>query len=183
MDNWLESTKGVVSPHADGNAHPAYDGPYLILFDAVEGDSNFGSTYNLTIDHELEKTEFFAEGNIAAALKSLSTNESIANPLTGESWTERVQKVVAFNEDDSIRYIRMEVLVEVKTSSDSSAVLAALRNDVGNFAEHPGLQGTNVYIAGDIVSLEAVLDGLTESQLQLNLKIMLRMTQNSQIKI
>jgi len=166
LDNWLESTKGVVSPHADGNAHPAYDGPYLILFDAVEGDSSFGSTYNLTIDHELEKTESFTEGNIAAALKSLSANDSIADPLTGESWAERVQKVIAFNDDDSIRYIRMEVLIEVKTSSDSSAVLSALRNDVDNFAAHPGLQGTNVYIAGDSVSLEAVLDGLTKSQLQ-----------------
>ena len=162
LDNWLESTKGVVSP----NDYPAYDGPYLILYDAVEGDSNFGSTHNLTIDHELEKTESFTEGNIAAALKSLSTNDSIADPLTGESWTERVQKVVAFNDDGSILYIRMEVLIEVKTSSDSSAVLAALRNDVGNFADHPGLHGTNVYIAGDSVSLEAVLDGLTESQLQ-----------------
>ena len=99
-------------------------------------------------------------------MKSLSTNESIADPLTGESWTARVEKVVAFNDDDSIRYIRMEVLIEVKTSSDSSAVLAALRNVVGNFAEHPGTDGTNVYIAGDSVSLEAVLDGLTESQLQ-----------------
>ena len=166
LDNWLGSTKGVVSPHADGDFHPAYDGPYVILFDAVEGDSNFGSTYNLTIDHELEKTESFTEGNIAAALKSLSVNDSIADPLTGESWADRVGKVVAFNSDDSIRYIRMEVLIEVKTSSDSSAVLAALRNDVGNFANHPGLDGANVYIAGDSVSLEAVLDGLTESQLQ-----------------
>ena len=166
LDSSLEHTRGVVSPLADGNSHPAYDGPYPILYDAVEGDSDFGLTHNLTIDDELEKTETYSEGDIASALKSLSTNDSIADPLTGESWAERVKKVVVFNADDSIRYIRMEVLVEVKTSSDSSAVLAALRNTVDNFADHPGLEGANVHIAGDIVSLEAVLDGLTESQLQ-----------------
>ena len=166
LDSSLEHTRGVVSPQADGNSHPAYDGPYPILFDAVEGDSGFGLTHNLTIDDELEKTQTYKEGDIAAALKSLSTNDSISDPLTGESWSERVEKVVVFNADDSIRYIRMEVLVEVKTSSDSSAVLAALRNTVDNFANHPGLDEANVHIAGDIVSLEAVLDGLTESQLQ-----------------
>ncbi len=169
LDSYLGHNKGVVSPQAGGNFHPAYDGPYLILFDAVEGDSNFGSMYNLTIpvdDNHLEKTESFAEGNIAAALKSLSTNDSIADPLSGESWSERLEKVIAFNSDDTIHYIRMEVLIEVKTSSDSSAVLAALRDDVGRFADHPGMDGTNVHLAGDSVSLEAVLDGLTESQLQ-----------------
>jgi len=169
LDSYLGHNKGVVSPQAGGNFHPAYDGPYLILFDAVEGDSNFGSMYNLTIpvdDNHLEKTESFTEGNIAAALKSLSTNDSIADPLSGESWSERLEKVIAFNSDDTIHYIRMEVLIEVKTSSDSSAVLAALRDDVGRFADHPGMDGTNVHLAGDSVSLEAVLDGLTESQLQ-----------------
>ena len=43
LDNWLESTTGVVAPYSTaGNIHPAYDGPYPILFDAVEGDTNFG---------------------------------------------------------------------------------------------------------------------------------------------
>lgn len=168
LDNWLESTKGVVSPHSTGgNIHPAYDGPYPILLEAVEGDPSFGTTYNLAIDGELETTEGYEEGDIAAALKSLSTNTSVADPLTGESWSERVNKVVAFNtEDNSILYIRMEVLIEVKTSSESSAVLSALRNTIESFAELPGLDGTKVHITGDSVSLEAVLDGLTESQLQ-----------------
>jgi len=168
LDNWLESTKGVVSPHSTGgNIHPAYDGPYPILFEAVEGNPSFGAAFNLTIDGELETIDGYAEGDIAAALKSLSTNTSIADPLTGESWAERVNKVVAFNSgDDSIHYIRMEVLIEVKTSSESSAVLSALRNTVHSFADLPGLDDTDVHITGDSVSLEAVLDGLTESQLQ-----------------
>ena len=168
LDNWLESTKGVVSPHSTGgNIHPAYDGPYPILFEAVEGNPSFGAAFNLTIDGELETIDGYAEGDIAAALKSLSTNTSIADPLTGESWAERVNKVVAFNSgDDSIHYIRMEVLIEVKTSSESSAVLSALRNTVHSFADLPGLDDADVHITGDSVSLEAVLDGLTESQLQ-----------------
>ena len=74
--------------------------------------------------------------------------------------------VIAFTDDDTgIRYIRMEVLIEVRTSSDSSAVLSAFRNTVEEFTSLPGVDA-EVHISGDSASLEAVLDGLTESQLQ-----------------
>ena len=77
-----------------------------------------------------------------------------------------VNKVIAFTDDDTgIRYIRMEVLIEVRTSSDSSAVLSAFRNTVEEFTSLPGVDA-EVHISGDSASLEAVLDGLTESQLQ-----------------
>ena len=167
LDTWLESTNGVVSPHSTGqNKHPAYDGPYPLLFEAVEGEASFGESHNLRIvESKLATDEGFSTGDIAAALKSLSTNSSLADPLTGESWSDRVSKVVSFNEDDSIRFIRMEVLIEVKTSSDSSSVLAAFRNTVDRFDDLNGLDA-KVHVAGDSVSLEAVLDGLTESQLQ-----------------
>ncbi len=166
LDNWLESTNGVVSPHSTaGNIHPVYDGPYPILFDAVQGDSDFGLTYNLVIDRELETTPEYSAGEIAAALYSLSQNDSVADPLTGETWAERVDKSIAFSEDNQIQFIRMEVLIEVKTSSDSSAVLAAFRATVDNFAS-TGLIDADVHVSGDTVSLEAVLDGLTESQIQ-----------------
>ena len=168
LDTRLGSTNGVVSPRSTGqNIHPVYDGPYPILFDAVEGDLIFGHTHNLRmIDSKLATNDEFVEGDIAAALKSLSTNDSLADPLTGESWSDRVNKVIAFTDDDtSIRYIRMEVLIEVRTSSDSSAVLAAFRTTVEDFTSLPGVDAT-VHVSGDSVSLEAVLDGLTESQLQ-----------------
>ena len=168
-DTFLPQTTGVVKPQSTaGNYHPAYDGPYPILFDAIEGNLSFGSLYNLRfIDSKLATDDGFAEGDIAAALKSLSTNDSIADPLTGESWSERVNKVVAFNEaDSSILYIRMEVLVEVKTSSESEAVLSSLRSTIDDFSGLYGMDAVTIHLAGDSVSLEAVLDGLTASQLQ-----------------
>ena len=171
LDNWLESTNGVVAPTSTaGNIHPVYDGPYPILYDAVEGDSDFGLLYNMTIDSELVTTQEFSEGDISSALYSLSLNHSIADPLTGETWSDRVSKSIAFNDENRIQFIRMEVLIEVKTSSDSSAVLAAFRSQVDNFANSGCptncLIDAEVHIAGDSVSLEAVLDGLTESQVQ-----------------
>lgn len=169
LDTWLASTRGVVSPHSTGqNAHPAYDGPYPILFDAVEGDAEWGETHNLEIfGSKLVATDDYSTGDMAAALHELSTDDRLADPLTGETWADRVADVVAFTDDDgpTILYIRMEVLVEVQTSSDSSAVLAALRGTVDDFAALPGVRA-DVHVTGDIVSLEAVLDGLTESQLQ-----------------
>ena len=171
LDNWLESTNGVVAPTSTaGNIHPVYDGPYPILYDAVEGDSNFGLLYNMTIDSELVTTQEFSEGDISSALYALSLNHSIADPLTGETWSDRVSKSIAFNDENRIQFIRMEVLIEVKTSSDSSAVLAAFRSQVDNFANSGCptncLIDAKVHVAGDSVSLEAVLDGLTESQVQ-----------------
>jgi len=171
LDNWLESTNGVVAPTSTaGNIHPVYDGPYPILYDAVEGDPDFGLLYNMTIDGELVTTQEFSEGDISSALYSLSLNHSIADPLTGETWSDRVSKSIAFNDENQIQFIRMEVLIEVKTSSDSSAVLAAFRSDVDNFANSGCptncLIDAQVHVAGDSVSLEAVLDGLTESQVQ-----------------
>ena len=171
LDNWLESTNGVVAPTSTaGNIHPVYDGPYPILYDAVEGDSDFGLLYNMTIDSELVTTQEFSEGDISSALYSLSLNHSIADPLTGETWSDRVSKSIAFNDENRIQFIRMEVLIEVKTSSDSSAVLAAFRSQVDNFANSGCptncLIDAKVHVAGDSVSLEAVLDGLTESQVQ-----------------
>ena len=168
LDNWLGSTDGVVAPFSTGqNTHPAYDGPYPILLDAVQGDAAFGDANHLRIsESKLVTADGFESGGIAAALASLSANDSLADPLTGETWAERVDSVVALNEgaEPEILYIRMEVLVEVKTSSDSSAVLVALESTIGDFSSLSGVHA-NVYLAGDIVSLEAVLDGLTESQL------------------
>ena len=171
LDNWLESTNGVVAPTSTaGNIHPVYDGPYPILYDAVEGDSDFGLLYNMVIDGKLVTTQEFSEGDISSALYSLSLNDSIADPLTGETWSDRVSKSISFNDENQIQFIRMEVLIEVKTSSDSSAVLAAFRSTVDDFANSGCptncLIDAKVHVAGDSVSLEAVLDGLTESQVQ-----------------
>ena len=171
LDNWLESTNGVVAPTSTaGNIHPVYDGPYPILYDAVEGDSDFGLLYNMVIDGKLVTTQEFSEGDISSALYSLSLNHSIADPLTGETWSDRVSKSISFNDENQIQFIRMEVLIEVKTSSDSSAVLAAFRSTVDDFANSGCptncLIDAKVHVAGDSVSLEAVLDGLTESQVQ-----------------
>ncbi|MEC7704691.1 MAG: MMPL family transporter [Candidatus Thermoplasmatota archaeon] len=167
LDRWLESTSGVVSPYSIGqNRHPAYDGPYPILFEAVEGDSEFGASHNLRIvESKLAPADGFSQGDISNALWELGENHSLANPLTGETWSERVSESIAFNEGGgSIRFIRMEVLVEVKTSSDSTAVLTALRDTVDDFANQN--RNTVVHVTGDMVSLESVLDGLTESQIQ-----------------
>ncbi|MDP6906646.1 MAG: MMPL family transporter [Candidatus Thalassarchaeaceae archaeon] len=169
LDTWLASTQGVVAPHSTGTkAHPAYDGPYPILLEAVEGDAIFGESHHLKIaESKLAKDDNFVGGDIAAALFNLSQNNSLSDPLTGESWSERVSKVIAFNEGPtpSILYIRMEILVEVETSQDSERVLVALTDTVDRFSEWPGVNA-EVHISGDMVALQAVLDGLTESQLE-----------------
>ncbi len=172
LDSRLATTQGVVAPHSTGSkAHPSYDGPYPVLIDAVQGDESFGHSHNLYMDSrisdDLMKDDDFSKGDITAALFNLSTNQSLANPLTGESWSERVAKVVAFTSgpEPEILYVRMEVKVEVETSRDSERVLISMTETVDKFSDWPGVNA-DIHISGDIVALQAVLDGLTESQLE-----------------
>jgi predicted RND superfamily exporter protein len=172
LDNWLSqpNTGVVVTESTLGNLHPAYDGPYPILLDAVQGDYDFGQTHHLKIINATSKLATdtgFNDGDVAAALYNLSTNNSLSDPLTGESWADRVDHVIAFTNEPtpSIHYIRMEVLVQVESSTDSSTVLTSMTKTVDDFTSLSGVNA-DVHISGDIVSLQAVLDGLTESQLE-----------------
>lgn len=169
MDTWISSTDGVVSPHRSGQSYPVYDGPYPILFDAVEGDEAFGESYNLSIfDGDLVSESDYQAGQAAQALFSLSNNQSVSNPLSGVTWSERVADVIAFNNvagEERILYIRMEIIVEADSSAESSLVLNGIRGVADKTENLPGVDA-EMHVAGDLVRLEAVLDGLSESQLQ-----------------
>ena len=107
---------------------------------------------------------------LGAVFAYLSANTSVADPLTGETWNDRVVQTVHL-EGDAIVHLRHEIRVEATTSVDSSRV-------VDNFVEILGStddSGTLKYqlkdhavlhVTGELVMLETVLDGLSLTQIE-----------------
>ena len=147
---------------------PSYEGPYNVLYDAVDKDAKFGENYGMFVSGE-KLIENKAKLDLGGALLNLSQNTSTADPFTGETWADRVAQTVSM-EDDKIQYIRLEVRVDASTSSDSSRVVTWFEEELGDEDDLTKVRGklsgiANVYVTGDLVALQNVLDGLNSSQL------------------
>ena len=110
------------------------------------------------------------ELDLGAAFSNLSVNQSIADALSGETWLERVQNTVNLQGEDII-HLRNEVRVEAATSSQSKRVVDNFENMLGSEDESGTLRSSlsghgQIYITGDLVILQTVLEGLSESQLE-----------------
>jgi predicted RND superfamily exporter protein len=162
----LESNNDVV-----GVPTPSYEGPMPVIRDAILRDAGLGAAHNMEVDRgeviRLDRDQSIDLGKFFAAL---SQNTTVADPLTGETWQDRVAQVVHLN-GDNIVHLRHEIRVEASTSVESSRV-------VDNFIEilgSPDDSGTlkaqlddhaQLHITGDLVMLETVLDGLSRTQIE-----------------
>ncbi|MDP6334187.1 MAG: MMPL family transporter, partial [Candidatus Poseidoniaceae archaeon] len=105
----LESNHDVVG--TDGKLpSPSYEGPYVILRDAILRDSTFGDTHNLEVfgNGGVYVDNYSRACNLGAAFQSLMENHTIADPISGETWSQRVQSSV-YLENSNIIYLRNEV--------------------------------------------------------------------------
>jgi predicted RND superfamily exporter protein len=166
----LESNHDVVG--TDGKtSSPSYDGPYVVLRDAILRDSTFGEAYNMEVfGGDVYMKDHNGELDLGAAFSNLSVNQSIADALSGETWLERVQNTVNLQGEDII-HLRNEVRVEAATSSQSKRVVDNFENMLGSEDESGTLRSSlsghgQIYITGDLVILQTVLEGLSESQLE-----------------
>ena len=167
IDRLLAGNYDVVGGGGGGDT-PSYEGPYNVLYDAVDNDAKFGENYGMFVSGE-KLIENKAKLDLGAALLNLSQNTSTADPFTGETWADRVAQTVSM-EDDKIQYIRLEVRVDASTSSDSSRVVTWFEEELGDEDDLTKVRGklsgiANVYVTGDLVALQNVLDGLNSSQL------------------
>ena len=148
---------------------PSYEGPYKVLYDAVDNDVLFGESYGLVITNGDLRRGIAEQFDLGAAFVSLSQNTSVADPYTGASWADRVNDTVDLD-GDKIKHIRIEVRVDASTSSDTSRVVQWFEEELGTESESGKLRSelsgvANVYVTGDLVALQNVLDGLNSSQL------------------
>ena len=168
LHNDLANNHDVVGG-GGADSSPSYEGPYKVLFDAVDNDVLFGEKYGLVISNGDLRRGIASEFDLGAAFANLLTNDSTADPYTGDSWAERVQNTVHLD-GEKIKHIRIEVRVDATTSSDTSRVVEWFEQELGEESDTGKMRSelsgkANVYVAGDLVALQNVLDGLNSSQL------------------
>jgi predicted RND superfamily exporter protein len=151
------------------DASPSYEGPYKVLYDAVDNDVMFGEEFGLVITEGDLRRGVASQFDMGAALQKLSENDSIADPFTGDSWSERIQNTVHLD-GDKIVHIRIEVRVDASTSSETSKVVKWFEDELGSEDDSGKMRSelsgvAKIYVTGDLVALQNVLDGLNSSQL------------------
>ena len=167
LDLRISTISGVVVPTNTDSQRPSYDGLYPILRDAIEADSSFGETFHLGIyDGRLDVGDGFVEGDISAAVHSLLLNESIGEPLRGQSWNERTSMYVALTEDNnSIKYLKIRIDVIAETSEQTS-VLAVEFEKQAEWIEDSGYIDADAHIGGDVMMIHSIFSGLVVSQVE-----------------
>ena len=107
--------------------------------DALLRNDKFGADHNMEIfcrrslPHRACSTPLIWVRSILA----LSTNESVADPLTGETWRSASGQTVHLD-GASIVHLRHEIRAEASTSVESSRVM---NNFVGNSRVPPKIPG------------------------------------------
>ena len=151
------------------DSSPSYEGPYKVLYDAVDNDVLFGERYGLVISNGDLRRGIASQFDLGGAFENLSENTSIADPFTGDSWADRVEETVHLD-GDKIKHIRIEVRVDASTSSETSRVVQWFEQELGGEEDTGKMRSVlsasaNIYVTGDLVALQNVLDGLNSSQL------------------
>jgi len=165
LDNRLAWTTNVVTPEGTDTARPSYDGIYPILRDAIENNQTFGEMYNLGVfDGAVGVTGEFSEGDLALAIGSLLENDTIGEPIRGQTWGERTSSYVALTEDgNALKFLRMRIDVTAGNSEESSG----LANQFKEFEQDlEDATGARVHLSGDLILVHNVLSGLVISQVE-----------------
>ena len=153
---------------------PAYEGPYVVLRDAILRNESFGEAHNLEVfDGDVYVSESDLGCNLAEVFLQLSTNQTVADAISGETWAERVAQSVAMD-SNGITFLRNEVRVEASTSTQAERVIAQVEQELGSEEERGTLRDNLVdhaelHVTGDLVVLQTVLDGLSVSQIKTTL--------------
>jgi len=164
----LENNHDVVGTN-ERFPSPSYEGPYVVLRDAIMRNASFGDQYNLELDKQGDVWEN-APIDLGVIFADLQNNYTVADPITGKTWSDRVNATVHLD-GTNIAHLRTEVRVEATTSTESKRVVAEFESMVGSTDEDGTLRSSLkdsavLHVTGDLVVLQQVLDGLSSSQLK-----------------
>lgn len=152
---------------------PAYEGPYVVLRDAILRNTSFGEAHNLEVfdgDGDVYVIDQGLGCNLVEVFAYLAQNETVADAISGETWSQRVAQTVAMDES-GITYLRNEVRVEASTSTQAERVITQVERELGSSEERGTLRENlidhaELHVTGDLVVLQTVLDGLSVSQVK-----------------
>ena len=164
LEDALARMEGTVVTEAPGtsNEWASYDSIYRIVADAIEQDAGFGSEHNLEVfGEDLAPSESFVEGDLAAALSSLLSNDTVGDQLRGTTWSERTSEHVGLTEDGSaIRFLRIRVDVEAQSSAMVEQISIDMEEESFIVSSDTG---GRAYAVGDLMTLSNLLSGLISS--------------------
>lgn len=165
LDNRLAYTINVVIPEGTDSVRPSYDGIYPILRDAIDSDEAFGERYHIGIfDGTVGVTDGFEEGDLAASIKELLANNTVGEPIRGDTWGERTARFVALTKDESsLLYLRMSVDVTAQNSEETSKLAQQFNDHIVDFEQHTGYRA---HLGGDLILVHNVLSGLVLSLIE-----------------
>ena len=160
----LDRMEGTVVTEAPGtsNEWASYDSIYRIVAEAIEQDPGFGSEHNLEVfGEDLAPGDSFVEGDLAAALSSLLSNDTVGDQLRGTTWSERTGEHVGLTEDESaIRFLRIRVDVEAQSSAMVEQISIDMEEESFIVSSDTG---GRAYAVGDLMTLSNLLSGLISS--------------------
>ena len=166
LDDTLPLTKGVVKS-SDSSDRTQYHGIYTIIRDALELDPTWGENFNLKLfGDEVGKIDPNEEVSLGLALLNLSANITVGDPLTGSTWQERVNDAALIDEDGEIKKLRISIYVNSGTNVENTEIVKDLRDRVEDVSNQLALDGAIVHLTGDMVKIDTVLTGMTNSQVQ-----------------
>lgn len=166
LDDILHLTKGVVKPSGNSD-RTQYNGIYSILRDAIELDPIWGESHNLKIyGDKIGKLDSSRNIDLGFALLELTENNSVGDPLTGDTWSERVTNSVVLDDDGRIKKLRISIYVNSGTNIENSEIVNDITETVDVISSQLGGLGAVVHLTGDMVKIDAVLTGMTNSQIQ-----------------
>ena len=149
---------------------PSYEGPYVVLRDAIMRNASFGEKHDLELDKQGDVWENALQIDLGVVFADLQNNYTVADPITGKTWSDRVNATVHLD-GTNIAHLRTEVRVEATTSTESKRVVTEFESMVGSTDEDGTLRSSLkdyavLHVTGDLVVLQQVLDGLSSSQLK-----------------
>ena len=150
---------------------PSYEGPYVVLRDAIMRNQSFGDSHGLEVygNGDIYNKES-AEIDLGTVFASLKNNYTVADPITGKTWSDRVNATVHLD-GTNIAHLRSEVRVEATTSTESKRVVTDFESMIGDIDDEGTLRYSlrdhaTIHVTGDLVVLQQVLDGLSSSQVK-----------------
>ena len=165
MNTRIALAPHVITPSAVGDGDPMVESIHAVLHDAIEQDPAFGISSGLRVVGNDLVTDGYQTGGAATALLQLTSNYSTGDLLTGATWADRVSNVIAFDEQNSILYLRIEVMVQASSNSESVAAAEGLQSAVTHSSGPYGV-AAQMFVTGDSVKVNTVLEGLRTSQLE-----------------
>ena len=166
----LQSNNDVVGTNFRISS-PSYEGPYPLIRDAILRNESLGQAHNMEVfAGEVYSIDREQPVDLGLFFAALAGNTSTADPLTGESWDERLANSV-YLEDNGITYLRHEVRVEASTSVESDRVVENFIEILGSTEDSGTLtyelkDHAVLHVTGDLVMLQTVLDGLSVTQIE-----------------